>query len=75
MSSDEACLRRDTSPEEMSSGLLDFAAWYLESKGNLASTVSGKFAAVQLYHRVEAQAQIIATSPLIRCALKGIARS
>ena len=75
MSSDEVCLRRDTSPEEMRWALIDFAAWCLESKGNLASTASGKFAAVQLYHRVEAQVEIIATSPLIRCALKGIARS
>ena len=47
MSSDEVCLRRDTPPEEMSWALIGFAAWYLESKGNLASTVSGTFAAVQ----------------------------
>ena len=47
MSSNEVCLRRDTSPEEMTWALIDFAAWCLESKVNLASTVSGKFAAVQ----------------------------
>ena len=52
-----------------------FAAWCLESKGNLASPISGKVAAVQCYHRVEAQVETIATSLLIRCALKGIARS
>ena len=74
MSSDKF-LRRDASPEEMSWALIDFAAWCLESKGNLASTISGKIAAVQYYHRVEAQVEIIATSPLLRCALKGIARS
>ena len=68
-------MRRDTSPEEMSWALIDFAAWCVESKENLASTISGNFAAVQKYHRVEAQVEIIATSPLIRCALKGIARS
>ena len=74
MSSDKF-LRRDVSPEEMSWALIDFAAWCLESKENLASTISGKIAAVQYYHRVEAQVEIIATSPLLRCALKGIARS
>ena len=75
MSSDKFCLRRDTSPEEMSWALIGFAAWCLKSKGNLAIIISGKFAAVQYYHRVEAQVEIIATSPLIRCALKGVARS
>ena len=74
MSSDKF-LRRDASPEEMSWALIDFATWCLESKGNLASTVSRKIAAVQYCHRGEAQIEIIATSPLIRCALKGIARS
>ena len=74
MSSDKF-LQRDASPEEMSWALIDFAAWCFESKGNLASTISGKIAAVQYYDRVEAQVEIIATSPLIRCALKGIARS
>ena len=47
MSSDEFCLRRDMSPEEMSWALIDFEAWCLESKGNLASTISETFAAVQ----------------------------
>ena len=47
MSSNNFCLRRDTSPEEMSWALIDFAAWCLESKGNLASTITGKVAAVQ----------------------------
>ena len=75
MSSDKF-LRRDVSPEEMSWALIDFAAWCFESKENLASIISGKFAAVQYYHRVEAQVvEITATSSLIRCALKDIARS
>ena len=47
MSSDKFCLRRDTSPEEMSWALIDFAAWCIESKENLPSTISGKIAAVQ----------------------------
>ena len=59
MSSDKF-LRRDASPEEMSWALIDFAAWCLESKGNLASTISGKIAAVQYYHRVEAQVMLVA---------------
>ena len=67
-------LRRDALPEEMSWSLIDFAAWCFESKGNLGSTLSGKIAAVQYYQRAEAQVEIIATSPLIRCALKSIAR-
>ena len=46
-------MRRDTSPEEMSWALIDFAAWCVESKEDLASTISGNFAAVQKYHRVE----------------------
>ena len=50
-----------------------FAAWCSESKGNLASTTSVKFTAVQYYHREKAQVEIIATCPLIRCAPKGIA--
>ena len=33
-------LRRDASPEKMSWALIDFTAWCLESKGNLASTIS-----------------------------------
>ena len=74
MSSDKF-LRRDASCEEMNWASIDFAAWCFESKENLASTISRKFTAVQYYHRVEAQVEIIATSPLIRCALKGIARS
>ena len=74
MSSD-TFLRRDASPEDMSWALIDFATWCFESKGNLASTISGKIAAVQYYHRVEAQIEIIATSTLTRCALKGIVRS
>ena len=55
--------------------LIDFAAWCFQSKGNLASTISGKFAAVQYFHRMEMQVEIATTSPLIKCALRGIARS
>ena len=73
MSSD-IILRRDASPEEMSWALIDFAAWCFESKENLGSTLSGKIASVQYYHRGQAQVEIIATSPLIKCTLKGIAR-
>ena len=73
--SSDTFLRRDALPEDMSWAVIDFAAWCFESKGNLASTISGTIAAVQYIHRVEAQVDIITTSPLIRCALKGNARS
>ena len=72
MSSD-TFLRRDASPEEMSWALIDLLRGVL-NRMETASTISGKIAAVQYYHRVKAQVEIIATSPLIRCALKGIAR-
>ena len=43
----------DISPDERIWALVDFAAWCFQSKGNLASTISGKFAAVQYFHRTE----------------------
>lgn len=63
-----------TSTDEITWALIDFAAWCFQSKGNLASTISGKFAAVQYFHRTEMQVEIATTSPLIKCALRGIAR-
>ena len=55
--------------------LVDFAAWCFESEGNFASTVSGKLAAVQYFHRTTARVELPHDSPLLKCALKGIARS
>lgn len=63
------------SNDEMTWALIDFAAWCFQSKGNQASTISGKFAAVQYFHRTEVQVEIESTSPLIKCALRGIART
>lgn len=47
----------DASPEDVSWALIDFAAWCSESHGNLASTISGKFAAFQYFHRVAPKAE------------------
>ena len=44
-------MNADTSTDEITWALIDFAAWCFQSKGNLASTISGKFAAVQYFHR------------------------
>ena len=71
----ETFMNADTSTDEITWALIDFAAWCFQSKGNLASTISGKFAAVQYFHRTEMQVEIATTSPLIKCALRGIARS
>ena len=70
----EKLFRSDASPRDMVWALIDFAAWCFESEGNLARTISGKLAAVQYYHRVEAQVEIVTSSPVIKWALKGIAR-
>ena len=68
-------LSRDASSEEIAWALIDFAAWCSESKGNQAGTISGKFAAIQYFHRTQAQVEIDTTSQLTSCALRGIARS
>ena len=58
----------------MTWALIDFAAWCFDS-GNLAGTITGKFAAVQYFHRMEAGVEVETSPPLIKCALRGIARS
>ena len=54
--------------------LIEFAAWCCASEGNLAKTISGKLAAVQYFHRVDAHMELPTASPLINRELKGIAR-
>ena len=66
---------KDASSEEIAWALIEFAAWYSESGKNQARTISGKFAAIQYFHRTQAQVEIDTTSPLMTCALRGIARS
>ena len=65
----------DVSVAEMTWDLIDFAAWCFASQGNAASTISGKLAAVQYFHRMQVQVEVVTTSPVLQGALKGIARS
>jgi len=55
--------------------LIDFASWCFESEGNQARTISGKFAAIQYFHRTQAQVEVATTSQLTNCVLRGIARA
>ena len=66
----EVYLRRDESAEDTAWALIDFAAWCFEVAGNQAGTISGKFAAVQFFHRHDMQIEVDTSSPLIKCALK-----
>ena len=68
-------LPKDASSEETAWALIEFAAWCSESGGNQAGTISGKFAAIQYFHRTQAQVEIDTTSPLMTCTLRGITRS
>ncbi|CAM9599729.1 unnamed protein product [Scytosiphon promiscuus] len=70
----EKTLAKEAPPAEMVWALIDFAAWCYQSEGNLATTISGELAAVQVFHRLEAQVEIITVSPLLKWALSGIAR-
>ena len=71
----EKFLSAESPHTEMVWALIDFAAWCFESEGNQAGTISGKLAAVQYHHRVEAHVEIVTSSPLLKCALRGISRS
>lgn len=68
-------LEGDMSSEAMTWALVDFAAWCFESESNQAGTISGKIAAVQYFHRLNRQVEIDTSSPLLKCALRGVARS
>lgn len=62
------------SQEAVTWALIEFAAWCFEA-GNMSGTIAGKLAAVQYFHRIEAGVEIQTSSPLIKSALRGIARS
>ena len=47
----------------------------LSSEGNLAYTISVKFAAVQYFHRLRVGMELPVTAPVVQCALRGIARA
>ena len=53
--------------------LIEYASWCCEAEGNLG-TISGKLAAVQYFHRLEAGVELPTTAPVLKSALKGIAR-
>ena len=54
--------------------LLEFVAWCV-SEGNQAGTIAGKLSAVLHFHRVNLKIELPTLSPLIKRALKGVARS
>ena len=55
--------------------LIEFASWCCASEGNLANTISGKFAAVQYFHRLTVGVELPVMAPVVQCALRGIARA
>jgi len=46
--------------------MIDFAAWCFKEKRKLA--------AKQYYHRIQVHIEVASTSPLVKCALRGIER-
>ena len=54
--------------------LLEFIAWCV-SEGNMAGTIAGKLSTVLRFHRVNLQMELPTSSPFIKRALKGVARS
>ena len=66
---------RPSDPEEHKVWvLIEYVSWCCEAEGNLAGTISGKLAAVQYFHRLEAGVELPTTAPVLKSALKGIAR-
>lgn len=65
----------DSSTDDRTWALIDFAAWCYQSKGNLKENFFREIRCSVFLRRREAQVEREATSPLIKCALRGIARS
>jgi len=74
MTARDELFRAGVSQEKVTWALIEFAAWCFES-GNMPGTISGKLAAVQYFHRMHAGVELETSSPLLKCALRGIARS
>ena len=55
--------------------MIEFASWLWVSGGNLGNTISGKFAAVQYFHRLKVGVELTFTAPVIQCSQIGNARS
>ena len=70
----EKCLKPSDSEEHKVWVLIEYASWRCEAEGNLAGTISGKLAAVQYFHRLEAGVGLLTTAPVLKSALKGIDR-
>ena len=70
----EKCLKPSDAEEYKVWALIDCASWCCEAEGNLAGTISGKLTAVQYFHRLEAGVELPTTAPVLKSALKGIAR-
>ena len=61
--------------DELVQALVAFVAWCCSSKGNVASTISTKLAAVQYFHRVDAQVELPTGAAPVNRALKGVERA
>lgn len=70
----EGSFAAESSAGEMSWALTDFAAWYFETRGHTAGAISGKFAAVEYFHRVGAHVEVVTTSPVLKCTSRRIER-
>ena len=70
----EKCPKPSDSEEHKVWVLLEYASWCCEAEGNLSGTISGKLAAVQSFHRLEAGMELPTTAPVLKSALTGTAR-
>ena len=55
--------------------LVVFASSCCASEGNLANTISGKFVALQYFHRLKVGVELPVTAPVVQCALREIAQA
>ena len=56
-------MNANTSIDNMTWALFEFAAWCFQSKRHRASITPGKFAAVQYFRRTEVQVEVDTPSP------------
>ena len=56
-------------------GVIRFVAWRFESEGNLSSTIPEKTHGCATLHRLEALVELDLSSPMLKCALRGIVRN
>ena len=70
----EKCLKPSDSEEHKVWILIEYASGCCEAECNLAGTISEQLAAVQHFKRLEADVELSTTAPVLKSALKGIAR-